>query len=199
MTRGSLGLPAHSTRARPVLGTLATCAMLAASLAACSGDTQPPVGTTATLADTADQVMFNVRFGLIRDGIRRGELFADTVFVFDQSSRMELRGVRSNFYAESGALQGTLVSREGTYDSREGILEARGSADVTSTDGRRLTSPELRYLVQQDQVQSDSAFVLTEPGRRVEGVGFRADPELNNVNILKTTTGSGGAVTIPGQ
>lgn len=186
-------------RAMMRLCPLAAGALLAGVLAACGGDAPSEVATTSSLADSADQVMFNVRFSLIRDGIRRGELFADTAFVFDQSSRMELRGVRSNFYAEAGALQGTLISREGTYDSREGILEARGAVDVTSTDGRRLTSPELRYLVRQDQVESDSSFVLTEPGRRVEGIGFESDPQLRNVNIHKTTAGAGGAVTIPGQ
>lgn len=168
--------------------------------AACNEIKPPPVAVAdATLADSADQVMFRVRFGLIRDGIRRGELFADTAFVFDQNARMELRGVRANFYTEGGVLQGTLVSREGTYDSRQGLLEARGDADVTTADGRELKSPELRYNINQDQVLSDSSFVLTEPGRRVEGVGFSSDPSLRSVIIRKTTGGAGGAVSIPGQ
>lgn len=167
---------------------------------ACNEIKPPPVAVAdATLADSADQVMFRVRFGLIRDGIRRGELFADTAFVFDQNARMELRGVRSNFYTEGGVLQGTLVSREGTYDSRQGILEARGDADVTTTDGRELRSPELRYDINQDKVLSDSSFVLTEPGRRVEGIGFSSDPSLRNIVIRKTTGGAVGAVSIPGQ
>lgn len=180
-----------------------TCAALvlsgAAAAGACNDIQSPPVAAGPTVADSADQVMYRVRFGLIRDGIRRGELVADTAFVFDQNARMELRGVRADFYTESGSLQGTLISREGTYDSRRGLLEARGDADVTTTDGRQLTSPELRYDITQNRVLSDSAFVLTEPGRNVRGVGFTSDPELRNVTIRKTTGGAGGAVTIPGQ
>jgi LPS export ABC transporter protein LptC len=188
----------HPTPARrlAILAIVAGCGVWAA---ACTDIQPPPITTEPTLADSADQVMFNVRFGLIRDGIRRGELFADTAFVFDQNARMELRGVRSNFYTEGGSLQGTLISREGTYNSRDGLLEARGNADVTTADGRKLTSPELRYLINQNQVSSDSSFVLTEPGRRVEGIGFSSDPSLRNVVIRKTTGGTGGAITIPGQ
>ncbi|MHB1222547.1 MAG: LPS export ABC transporter periplasmic protein LptC [Gemmatimonadaceae bacterium] len=195
--------PTFGRRLRhPLARRLATLALVAgggAWAAACSDVQPPPITTEPTLADSADQVMFNVRFGLIRDGIRRGELFADTAFVFDQNARMELRGVRSNFYTEGGSLQGTLVAREGTYNSREGLLEARGDADVTTADGRKLTSPQLRYNVNQNQVLSDSSFVLTEPGRRVAGVGFSSDPSLRNVIIRKTTGGTGGAITIPGQ
>lgn len=182
------------------LASLALVATTVVIAAACNDIQPPPVAAAdPSLADSADQVMFSVRFGLIRDGIRRGELFADTAFVFDQNARMELRGVRANFYTEAGSLQGTLISREGTYDSRQGLLEARGDADVTTTDGRKLISPELRYDVTQNQVLSDSSFVLTEPGRRVQGIGFRSDPSLRNVIILKTTGGAGGAVSIPGQ
>lgn len=198
MSRIALHRPLH----RPLARQLAVLALLAGCLAwaaACSDVEPPPITTEPTLADSADQVMFNVRFGLIRDGIRRGELFADTAFVFDQNARMELRGVRSNFYTEAGSLQGTLISREGTYDSRNGLLEARGDADVTTADGRKLTSPELRYDISQNQVLSDSSFVLTEPGRRVEGIGFSSDPSLRNVVIRKTIGGAGGAITIPGQ
>lgn len=198
MSRIALQRPLHRPLARQ-LAVLALLAGFGAWAAACGDVEPPPITTEPTLADSADQVMFNVRFGLIRDGIRRGELFADTAFVFDQNARMELRGVRSNFYTEAGSLQGTLISREGTYDSRNGLLEARGNADVTTADGRKLTSPELRYDISQNQVLSDSSFVLTEPGRRVEGIGFSSDPSLRNVVIRKTIGGAGGAITIPGQ
>ncbi len=195
--------PVHSSgRSSRRLGALPAMLLVAAAAitVGCNEIKPPPVAVAdATLADSADQVMFRVRFALIRDGIRRGELFADTAFVFDQNARMELRNVRANFYTVEGALQGTLVAREGTYDSRQGLLEARGDADVTTTDGRELRSPELRYHVGQDQVVSDSSFVLTEPGRRVEGIGFSSDPALRSVIIRKTTGGAAGAVSIPGQ
>ena len=174
-------------------------ALLAGALGACSDAQQPPVVARPTMADSADQVMFGVRSAITRDGIRRGELFSDTAFVFDQNARMELRGVHVRFYTEAGVLQGTLVSREGTFNTRSGVMEARGNAVVTTEDGRQLTSPQLRYQKAEDLILSDSSFVLTTPTERVEGIGFRSDPQLRNITILRTLGGAGGSVRLPNQ
>lgn len=180
---------------------LAALALLAAvaGAGACSDVQPPPVAATATGADSADQVLFGVRSALAAGGVRRGELFADTVFMFDQSTRMELLGVRANFFTSTGELDGTLTSREGTYNTRTGIMEARGDVVVQSQDGRRLESPELRFLVNQNEIRSDSSFVLTRPGDRLTGVGFVSDPNLQNVQVFRATGATGGSVTIPGR
>ena len=47
-------------------------------------------------------------------------------------------------------------------------------------------------------ISSDSAFVLTQPDRRVEGVGFVSDPNLNNLKILKILKGA-GPIPLSGQ
>jgi hypothetical protein len=60
---------------------------------------------------------------------------------------------------------------------------------VVSEDGRRLTTQELIYNQQKNEISSDSAFVLTEPNRRLEGVGFRSDPNMKNIQILSGAKG----------
>ena len=176
-------------------------ALLAAGVAgaACTDVEPPPVATGEAGADSADQVLFGVRTGLVDGGVRRGELFADTVYMFDQSTRMELVGVRSNFFTAAGELDGTLTSRTGTYNTRSGVMEARGDVVVQTQDGRRLESPELRYLINQNEIRSDSSFVLTRPGDRLTGVGFVSDPNLQNVQVFRATGATGGSVTIPGR
>ena len=178
-------------------GLMATAG--AAGLAACSDVQPPPVAADPSIADSAEQVLFGVRHALVGAGIRRGELFSDTVYMFDQGTRLELRGVRANFFTEAGSPNGTLTSREGTYNTRIARMEARGDVVVQGVDGRRLTSPELRYHINEGLIRSDSSFVLTRPGERLTGVGFTSDPELRNVRIEQTTGGGGGTVTIPGQ
>lgn len=173
---------------------------LVSAAAACADTAPPPVATGPTIADSAEQVLFGVRTRLERQGIRRAELYADTVYAFDQSTRMELRGVRANFYsAETGLPEGTLVAREGTLNNRQGVMDARGDVVITRPDGARLTSPHVRYLRDQDQVMSDTNFVLTEPGRRVEGIGFVTDPAMNRFEIRRTISATGGTVTLPTQ
>ena len=175
--------------------------LAAASTAAigCRSTKPPPVATFATVADSADQVMFNARSILTDQGLLRAELHADTAYFFDDNSRIEMRQVQTTFYKENGAKSATLTSRQGTYLTRAGNMEARGNVVVVSEDGRRLETPQLRYDQQRDQISSDSAFVLTEPGKRLTGVGFVSDPNMTNVRILKTTGGTTGAVTLPGQ
>lgn len=185
-------------RMRRLLVVAASCAAVAGA-GACQDSQAPPVTARASLADSADQVMFGVRSDLVSGGVRRGELFSDTAFLFDQGTRIELRGVRANFFTETGDVDGTLTSREGTFNNRSGEMHARGDVVVQTRDGRRLQSPELRYIVSQQLIQSDSSFVLTRPGERLEGIGFTSDPNLRNVRIERTLSGSGGAVTLPGQ
>ena len=188
-----------SRAGRAALRRLVAAGLAAGAIGACTDTQPPPVASGATLADTAEQVMFGVRSFLLASGVRRGELFSDTAYFFDQGTRIELRGVRTNFFTETGALEGTLTAREGTFNNRNGTMEARGSVIVQSQDGRRLTSPELRFLINENLIRSDSSFVLTRPGERLTGIGFTSDPNLRNVRIERTTGASGGAVTIPGQ
>jgi LPS export ABC transporter protein LptC len=176
---------------------LALLAVTAGS-AGCRDAQQPPV-STATIVDSADQVMFNVRTLLQNRGVQRAELFADTTFVFDENSRFEFRNVRTNFNTATGAQNGTLTARRGRYDIRLGVLEAFGNVIVVTTDGRRLTSPHLRYDQSADIVSSDSQFVVRDQqGREQHGVGFRSDPNLNRIQVLR---GAGGRanVLLPGQ
>ncbi len=178
---------------------LAGIAALVLAAAACSDVQPPPVAATAAGADSADQVLFGVRSALVGGGVRRGELFADTVYMYDQSTRMELVGVRANFFTGTGELDGTLTSREGTYNTRSAIMHARGDVVVQTQDGRRLESPELRFLINQNEIRSDSSFVLTRPGDRLTGVGFVSDPDLRNVQVFRATGATGGSVAIPGR
>ena len=166
--------------------------------AACQHAKEPSTAPTSAMADSADQVMFGARAILTDKGLMRAELFGDTAYFFDDNTRVEMRVVKTNFFTTAGAPSAVLTSKEGTYRT-QGSMEARGDVVVVSTDGRHLTTPQLRFDQVRNEISSDSAFVLTEPGRRVAGIGFVSDPNMNNVRILKTTSGSTGRVTIPGQ
>ena len=167
--------------------------------AACTEKTAPPVVRKSALADSADQVMYGAHFNLTDKGLARAEMLSDTAFFFDDNTRIELRKVETTFFTASGARDAYLTSERGTYNNRTGLMIARGDVVVTTEEGRKLTTPELRYDQAMNEIASDSAFVLTEPGRRLEGIGFRSDPNMQNVQILKTKSGNTGAVTLPGQ
>lgn len=163
---------------------------------ACGGEgTAPPQATSSPMADSADQMMFGISTLLTDRGVLNAELQADTAFFFDENTRIELRGVKLTFYTRTGVRNSVLTSREGTYNTRQSRMEARGDVVVVSEDGKRLTSEELRYDQMRNEISSDSAFVLTEPGRRLEGIGFTSDPNMNNVRVHRLIEGQGAVST----
>jgi LPS export ABC transporter protein LptC len=168
--------------------TAAIAACIIASAACQDTGATPPVGDKAA-ADTADQMLFGIRLVLADHGVQRALMQADTAFTYEDNSRTELRKVRSTFYTETGVKNGNLTSKQGTYNVRSGIMEARGSVVVISEVGRKLETPQLRYDPGRNEISSDSAFVMTTATDVVTGVGFTADPNLNTVRILTAAAG----------
>lgn len=174
---------------------------LVALTTACGKASKPPVVGEGTAADTAEQVIFDGRTLLTESGVKRGELFADTIYVFNDQTRFALRKVRSKFYTEMGSPNGTLRGDRGTYDLRTKILEGYGNVVVESTDGKKLTSNHLKYAENTNLISSDSAFTMTEPGRTQRGIGFTSDPNLNSFRCFRACSGSAlvplGEITKP--
>lgn len=169
-----------------------------AIVAACEQPTTTPVAQKSVVPDSADQVMFGVRFFLTDGGLRRAELVSDTAYMYDDNTRTEMRVVNTTFFKVSGEKDAVLTSKTGSYNIRLGSMEARGNVVVIATDGRKLETPHLRYDPSRNEIASDSAFTITEGGGRVtQGIGFIGDPDLNNVRVLKSTRSRGSAVTIP--
>ena len=179
----------------------AAIAGVALVAAGCSERATPPVASESNaLVDSADQVMFGIQTILTDRGVRQAVLRADTGFFFDEGTRVELRGVHLTFYTPEGVENAVLTSREGTFNTRLSQTEARGNVVVISeAQRRRLTTEQLRYDQNANQISSDSAFVLTEPANRMEGVGFTSDPEMRRIRVLRVRSGSGEIVIPEGQ
>ncbi|MDB4889922.1 MAG: hypothetical protein JWL61_1777 [Gemmatimonadetes bacterium] len=157
----------------------------------------PPVRGAASLADSAEQVMFNIRFLLTDKGVQRGELFADTAYMFDENTRMDLRKVRSTFNTSTGAKDGVMSADRGKYNSRQQMLEGFGNVVIVTNDGKRLTTPQLKYMQGINEVSSDTSFTLVQPGKTLSGIGFKSDPQLTHFSIKKGAKGTGSFV-LPG-
>jgi len=164
------------------------------SLLACRKTTKPPVVGEAALADSADQILFDVRSPITNSGVKRGEMFADTIFVFRDQTLFVMRRVRANFNSELGAPNGTLRGDRGTYDLRTQTLEGYGNVVVTSTKGERLSSNHLKYNQALNEIASDSAYTLVRNNETQRGIGFRSDP---NLNVFRCLRSCGGSAPVP--
>jgi LPS export ABC transporter protein LptC len=156
---------------------------------ACTTKKQPPVASHSPLADSADQIMYNAWFNLTDKGLARAQMQGDTLYFFEDNTRIEAENPHITFFTTTGAKDAVLTARHGTSNTRTNNMIARHNVVVVSEDGRRLTTQELIYNQQRNEIASDSAFVLTEADRRLEGVGFRSDPNMKNIQILKGASG----------
>lgn len=163
------------------------------SLAACGRRTPPPVVADA-VADSAEQVIYDGWFLLTHSGVKRGELWADTMYVFNDQSKFLLKQIRGKFNTETGAPNGTIKGDRGTYDRRLGILEGFGNVEIVSTDGRRLRSNHLKYVQAKNEVSSDSAYTLVRGSETQRGIGFVSDPNLTRFRCLRAC---GGEALVP--
>jgi LPS export ABC transporter protein LptC len=164
----------------------------------CNGKSGIPAGPDDPLADSADQVMWTARLKLTDGGVNKAEVHADTAYFFDENTRVEMRGVNTVFFTETGAKNAVLTSRQGTYNSRTGNMEARGNAYVVAVDGRTLKSPVLDYDQVRNIMSSDSVFTATDTtGRRLDGIGFTSDPNMDNLHCFKNCHGIGGQIILP--
>ena len=163
------------------------------AIAACGGSKQPPVAGE-TLADSAEQVMFDVHTILTNTGVKRGDMYADTIYVFENQTLFVMRVVRATFNTETGAPNGTLRGDRGIYKLRDKLLEGFGNVVVTSTDGRKLVSNHLRYSQLSNEISSDSAFTLTQQDRVQRGIGFTSDP---NITVFRCHRACSGSANVP--
>lgn len=169
--------------------------LLAAVVAiGCRKSTQPPVVAEAMLADSAEQVLYDIHQFLTENGVKRGDMYADTAFVFNDQTKFVLRNVRGEFTTETGAPNGTMQGDRGTYDLRARTLEGFGNVLITSTDGKTLSSNHLKYVETANLVSSDSAFVMRRKTEVQRGIGFTSDP---NLKVFKCLRACGGEALVP--
>jgi LPS export ABC transporter protein LptC len=109
------------------------------------------------------------------------KLAADTAYFYEASQTAELFGVKVEFLSPEGRLTTTLTSREGTYFWRSGDMVARGAVVAVTPDGRRLRTETLNYDRTAHEISGPEAFVFDAPDRHLEGNGFTADPEFQDV------------------
>ena len=177
---------------------VATIAVVA--LLGCDTTPEPPVTHVPSVADSAEQVILGLSTILTNAGVERGTMTADTAFVFHDQTLFSLRHVVVDFRTETGVPNGTMNADSGQYNMRTLVLEGWGHVVITTTDGRRLETPQIRYNRASNMISSDTSFVLTTADHNVRrGIGFTADPDLNTIHVLRGASGSGVINSFPNR
>jgi LPS export ABC transporter protein LptC len=176
-----------------LIGLLAVVA-----LGACKDAPTPPaVVQGKSPVDSADQFMVGMTTVLHDRGVKRADIAADTAYLYDNSSRVEMLGVNGSFFTSTGVKEGIMTARRAQYDTRVDSMQAWGDVTLVSTDGKTLKTPFLRYNRALNEISSDSIFTIEDSERTLKGIGFDSDPGLNNLRIRRNISGSAGKVNVP--
>lgn len=119
------------------------------------------------------------------EGIRTAYLQFDTMYQWEDSTNWHLRGVDLTvFNQDDGTQRGRVTSLQGVFDPEDEALTAQGNVVlVIPQEDRRLETEELHYDPEQQQLWSDSAFVMYEGSRTREGSCFTTDLEFRNFTV----------------
>lgn len=198
------GMPDGRDGPRPA-PFLAWACLAVLFLGACQDDAVRPT-TTMTAADTADQVLYGMEHLITTDGVRRTKVLADTAYIYEATQLARLKTVTVTFFDGQGVQASTVEADSGTYQMRDGSMQAWGNVLATTPDGRRLRSEELRYDSRQHQISSDLPFTYDRADQHLEGNGFVSDPDFRNVQTRQprggqrgTPANPEGGVLLPGQ
>lgn len=166
-----------------------------ALLAACERETVVATQQDRLAQMNVDQVIYGLEHVVTVSGVRKANLHGDTAYFRDADSRVDLKGVKLDFFDETtGATSGTLTSKTGKYDVRTGAMTATGGAVLTlqgEKGPRVITSEELNYDVQGNRIWSDKPTVMRENGREVgRGTSFESDAKFQNLTV-RNAQGSG--------
>jgi LPS export ABC transporter protein LptC len=143
--------------------------------------------------DSAEQVMYNGRTIITSNGVRRGEVFGDTIGTYEAVTRFRFHPLQVRFSTALGRPLAVLNAPQGEYSIATGALVTTGSVTIVSdTAARRLVTQAARYDAARNLIEGDSAFTATAGPRTMSGVGFTADPGLFGIKCLKQCAGSLG-------
>jgi LPS export ABC transporter protein LptC len=162
-------------------------------LLGCSEEASTPVGSPPLLETGADAVFIGLEHFITLEGVREGRLFADTAFLYNDSSLYVLTNPILVLFTETGIQRAKVTAERGRMKTNSQEMVAQGNVILEITEGnRRVESQELHYDPNGDRIWSDSLTTMYEAGTTIRGVGFRSDLEFRNTRVGAGSIVSGG-------
>ena len=171
--------------------------LVALLLPACSEEDAVPIASPPLLETGADMVIEGLKHIITLEGVKEGEVFADTAFSYRDSSVYHLVSPELILFTESGVQRARVTAERGRFNPNTRELLAQGNVILVITEGdKRVESEELNYNPAGDRIWSDSATTMVEPGRVSEGFGFESDLNFRRTVVgpgsIRNTGGGGG-------
>lgn len=162
---------------------LALLACLAALVVSCEGKDKGQ-GSLAT-ADIPDQEFSDFTTLESDSGLVRWVLKAPVARIYNARKLLVTDDPRIEFFDRQGVLTSVLTSDKGEYNQVTHDLTALGHVVVTSEEGYVLETESLVWVNGLGEIHSEDFLKFTKGADVFTGYGFRGDPELRDVEILR--------------
>ena len=114
-------------------------------------------------------------------------LTGNEAFVFNQSEKNIIMIARAQSYSD-GQRSTTMSSQKLAINNATELMEASGSVLIQAVNGRTINAESILYDGKKKLFSSDEAVKISYPeGDKINGNGFRADSELNRIEIFQVT------------
>jgi LPS export ABC transporter protein LptC len=156
----------------------------------------------AVRADSANQVMSQMAHTITRDGIKSTYLEADSAWVYNERQMIDLKVVRVTFYTATGSVRSTVTADSGSYNLRDGSLDARGNviAVTPPPDSSVLRTEHLTFDRLTNLIRSDTAYTYTGTRGAGSGASFETDPDFKRFRSWQPRgRQTGPGFLLPGQ
>ncbi len=164
---------------------LAPCFLLAAMGCTAGGEDGPPT----ELEDVnADEVLYDISTNLTRDGIQEGLLEADSMYMWMDSTHVQIHGLTLLLFDERGREKGRVTADGGQLSNVSRQLWAYGNALLSVpadelNEAREIEADELHFDMESDRIWTDVPVLMERGGCRVTGDGFQSDLSFNDLRI----------------
>jgi LPS export ABC transporter protein LptC len=186
-----------ASKPSPGFGWAAPLLLLAGLAAAgCMGRTK--VGPTGAGGELPDQLVTDFVLTETDQGRPQWTLYAHDAATYQSKNLVVSHGVRVDFFDDKGARSSELTARVGEIQQQTRDMTASGNVVLQTAEGTRMTTEELHFSNDRQQITSDKLVRVEREGDVLEGTGFASDPSLHHfefkTQVHATVRGRSGAL-----
>ena len=142
-------------------------------------------GRSVYTEDVPDQEFSDFTTVESDSGLVKWVLSAPVARVYNASKLLVTDDPRIEFYNEDGSLASVLLAKKGEYNQVTHDLTALGDVVVTSSEGYMLETESLVWVERLGEIHTEDFVRFIKGEDILTGYGFRSDPDLENVEIMK--------------
>jgi LPS export ABC transporter protein LptC len=152
--------------------------------AACRGRMEEPTGEGYHELE-ADRIMVGARITPTEDGIRKALGVFDTVYVYDDSSTYNVKGVKLDIYNVEGRPAAHVTSERGRLNIATDAMTAIGDVVLITPDNVRIETEELHYDPTAHRIWSDvETRQVTPDGKQSIADSFSTNDDFTDTQFV---------------